>query len=129
MSTRVFTGTPWESKVGYCRAIKKGNLIFVSGTTSVNADGSIHGAGDGYQQARRCFEIIEKSLNELGAGLSDVVLTRMFVTDISRWEQFAKAQEFFGEHPPVTSMYEVKALINPQMLIEVEAQAVVELQS
>lgn len=113
-------------RVGYCRAIKKGNFIAVSGTTSVDEAGHVWGKGDGYLQAKRCLEIIQKALNEVGADLKDVVRTRMFVSDISLWEQYGRAHgEVFGEHPPATGMYEVKSLINPDMLIEIEADAIV----
>ncbi len=119
---RAFSGAPWESRVGYCRALRAGGHIYVTGTTAVGALD-----GDGYVQARRCFEIIDKALRELGASLSDVVRTRMFVADISRWEEFGRAhREAFGAHPPATTMVEVKALIDPKMLIEIEADAVVE---
>ncbi len=87
--------------------------------------GGVHAPGDAYAQARRCFEIIERALGDLGADLSHVVRTRMFVTDISRWAEFGRAHgEFFAEHPPATTMVEVKALIDPEMLIEIEADAV-----
>lgn len=89
--------------------------------------GEVHAPEDGYAQARRCFEIVRGALERLGASCSDVVRTRMYVTDVSRWEEFGRAhREFFGEHPPATAMAEVKALIDPRMLIEVEADAVVE---
>ena len=124
---RTFSGAPWEEKVGYCRALRAGNNISVTGTAPVEPDGSVHAPGDGYLQARRCIEIIERALVELGAGLEDVVRTRMFVTDISRWEAFGRAhKEAFGERPPTTSMVEVSSLIHSEMLIEIEAEAVVE---
>ncbi|MCG8409606.1 MAG: RidA family protein [Phycisphaerales bacterium] len=123
---RTFTDAPWEKQVGYCRAIRTGNHICVTGTAPVGEGGRVHAPGDGYAQARRCFEIIQKTLQELDADLKDVVRTRMFVTDIARWEEFGKAHyEFFAEHPPATSMVEVKSLIDPAMLIEVEADAMV----
>ena len=123
---RAFTDTPWEKQVGYCRAIRAGNHIYVTGTAPVGAGGKVHAPGDGYAQARRCFEIIRKTLQELDSDIRDVVRTRMFVTDMGRWEEFGKAHhEFFAEHPPATSMVEVKSLIDPAMLIEVEADAVV----
>ena len=124
---RTFGGAPWEEKVGYCRALRAGNTIYVTGTAPVEPDGSVHAPGDGYLQARRCIEIIERALVELGASLEDVVRTRMFVTDISRWEAFGRAhREAFGENPPTTSMVEVSSLIHSEMLIEIEAEAVVE---
>jgi len=122
---RTFTGAPWEKAVGYCRAVRSGSFIAISGTTSVNPDGSVHGAGEAYQQALRCFELIEKALNELHTNRKSIVRTRMFVTDISNWKEFGRAHaEFFADNPPATSMIEVKALINSQLLIEVEADAV-----
>ncbi len=123
---RAFSGSPFEPKVGYCRAVRAGAHVYVTGTTAVKEGGGIVGVGDGYAQAKRCFEIIEKALGELGAGLADVVRTRMFVTDISRWEEYGRAHhETFAAHPPATTMVEVKALIDPTMLIEIEADAVV----
>ncbi len=122
---RTFTGAPWESKVGYCRALRAGDHIYVTGTVSVAEGGGVHAPGDAYAQARRCFEIIERALADLTADLSCVVRTRMFVTDISRWQEFGRAHgEVFAEHPPATTMVEVKALIDPEMLIEIEADAV-----
>ena len=123
---RVFSSAPWEAKVGYCRAVKAGNQIFVTGTAPVTEDGLVHAPDDGYQQARRCFEIIRHCLQQFDCNLSAVVRTRMFVTDISRWREYGKAHfEFFGVHPPATTMVEVRSLIDPQMLIEVEADAMV----
>jgi len=123
---RVFTRTLWEERVGYCRAIRAGNQIFVTGTAPVAEGGTVHAPGDGYAQARRCFEIIAEALAKLGASMQDVVRTRMFVTDISRWEEYGRAHhEFLGASPPATSMVEVKSLIDPDMLIEIEVDAVV----
>jgi isochorismate pyruvate lyase len=123
---RAFSGAPWESKVGYCRAVRAGARIFVTGTAPVADDGSVFAPGDGELQARRCFEIIQKALQELGADLPNVTRTRMFVTDISRWEEYGRAHSaFFSAHPPATTMVEVKSLIHPDMLIEIEADAVV----
>jgi isochorismate pyruvate lyase len=122
---RAFSGAPWESRVGYCRAVRAGDHVYVTGTAPVGEAGGVHAPGDAYAQARRCFEIIQRALREVGADLSDVVRTRMFVTDISRWEEFGTAhREFFGGHPPATTMVEVRALIAPEMLIEIEADAV-----
>jgi len=124
---RVFSGAPWEKRVGYCRALRTGSLVFVTGTAPVDDNGVVVEKGDGYRQAVRCFEIIDRSLKKLGANLTHVVRTRMFVTDIRRWEEFGLAhREFFADHPPCTTMVEVKSLIDPAMLIEVEADAVVE---
>lgn len=122
---RTFSGAPWEARVGYCRALRAGNQIFVTGTAPVAEDGTVFAPGDGYAQAKRCFEIIAEALASLGADLSCIARTRMFVTDVSRWEEYGRAHhEFFGEHPPATTMVEVARLIEPEMLIEVEADAV-----
>jgi isochorismate pyruvate lyase len=122
---RVQSGAPWEPVVGYCRAIRTGNQIFVSGTAPVAADGSTFAPGDAYAQAAKCLEIALGALARLGGDASDVVRTRMFVTDISRWEEYGRAHgEVFRDHPPATSMVEVRALIDPQMLIEIELDAV-----
>ncbi len=122
---RTFSGAPWESKVGYCRALRAGDRIFVTGTAAVADGGGVFAPGDAYEQAKRCFTIIGRALEDLGADLSCVVRTRMFVTDIGRWQEFGRAHgEFFGQHPPTTSMLEVRGLIDPEMLIEVEADAV-----
>ncbi|MGD2045003.1 MAG: RidA family protein [Gemmatimonadota bacterium] len=123
---RSFSGAPWESRVGYCRALRAGDRIFVTGTAAVNEDGSIHGHGDGYKQAVRCLEIIERALSDLGAGLEHVTRTRMYVTHIDRWESYGRAHaEVFGDHPPATTMVEVSRLIHSDMLIEIEADAIV----
>ncbi len=123
---RSFSGTPWEERVGYCRSLRAGDHIFVTGTAPVAEGGGVHAVGDGYGQALRCFEIIRKALAAHGADISDVVRTRMFVTDIERWEEYGRAhQETFGAHPPTTTMVEVSRLIDPAMLIEIEADAVV----
>ena len=122
---RMFSGAPWESRVGYCRALRAGNHIYVTGTAPVDEDGSCFAPGDAYAQTKRCFEIIENALKALGADLTCVVRTRMFVTDISRWQEYGKAHgELFASHPPATTMVEVRSLIDPQMLIEIEADAI-----
>ena len=122
---RVFSGAPWEEHVGYCRALKAGSQVFVTGTTAVKADGTIHAPKDGYEQTLRCLEIIRTALAELGVGMDRVTRTRMFVTDIDRWKEFGRAHaEVFGGHPPTTTMVEVRRLIHPDMLIEIEADAV-----
>ena len=108
---RTFSGAPWEARVGYCRALRAGNLIVVTGTAPVAEDGSCFAPGDAYAQTRRCFEIIERALHDLGADMDCVIRTRMFVTDISRWQEYGRAHgEFFAAHPPATSMIEVKAI-------------------
>ncbi|MGD1897733.1 MAG: RidA family protein [Phormidesmis sp.] len=123
---RHFTQTEWEPKVGYCRALRAGQIIYLSGTAPIGDDGQTFAPNDAYAQACRCFDIIKKTLIAMDSGLHQVVRTRMYVTDISQWEAFGRAhQEYFGEHPPVTSMIEVKGLINSDMLIEVEAEAFV----
>jgi len=124
---RIFSGAPWEDVVGYCRVLKAGNLVFVTGTAPVDPDGSVHAPGDSLAQARRCLEIIREALAKLGLGMESVTRTRMFTTDIDRWEDYGTAhREVFGEHPPATTLVEVSRLIHPDMLIEIEADAVIE---
>jgi enamine deaminase RidA (YjgF/YER057c/UK114 family) len=125
--SRTFSGAPWESQVGYCRAIRADHHIFVTGTTAITEDETVFAPGDAYRQTKRCFEIIEQALQPLGADLSNVVRTRMFVTDISRWQEFGQAHhEVFADHPPATTMVEVQRLIAPEMLIEIEVDAVID---
>ena len=122
----ISSGAPWESIVGYCRAVRVGPHIAVTGTASVGANGEVVAVGDAYGQTRRCIEIIEQALNEAGAGLRDVVRTRIFVTDITQWEAVGRAHaEVFGDIQPATTMVEVSALIDPDMLVEIEADAIV----
>jgi enamine deaminase RidA (YjgF/YER057c/UK114 family) len=122
---RTYSGAPWEAKIGYCRALRAKNHIYVTGTAPVADDGTCFAPGDAYAQAKRCLEIIQRALEDLNADLSCVVRTRMFVTDISRWQEYGRAHgEFFAEHPPATTMVEVSSLIDPEMLIEIEADAV-----
>ena len=124
---RIQSGAPWEPLVGYSRAVRVGSFIAVSGSAPVGADGDVVGEADPYAQARRCIEVIRDALAEAGASLEDVVRTRMFVTDIEQWSEFARAhQEAFGAVMPATSMVEVTRLIDPRMLIEIEADAVVD---
>ncbi len=121
---RVFTGSPWEPLVGYCRAIRIGDRIEVAGTTAMK-DGEVVGVGNPYEQTKFILQTIEQALIELGSGMSDVVRTRMFVTDISKWEEIGKAHgEFFREVQPAATMVEVKALIDPQLLVEIEVYAI-----
>ena len=123
----ISSGAPWEAKVGYSRAVRTGPHIAVSGTAPVADDGSVYAPGDAYAQAKRCIEIIARALNEAGAGLEHVVRTRMYVTDISQWEAFGRAHgEAFGDIRPTSTMVEVSALIDPDMLIEIEAEAFVD---
>lgn len=122
---RTYSKAPWETEVGYCHAIRAGDHIYVTGTAPLAEDGSMFAPGDGHAQTRRCLEIIEKVIKSLGYDRNGVVRTRMFVTDISRWAEFGKAhQEFFGDNRPATTMVEVRRLIEPAMLIEIEADAV-----
>ena len=123
---RVFSGSDWESSVGYCRAVRAGNMVFVAGTAAITEGGEVSAPGDAYAQTVRCLEIIRSALEELSVPMSGVVRTRLFVTDISRWEEYGRAhREDFGAHPPVTAMLEVTGLVHPDMLIEIEADAVV----
>lgn len=127
MTTRqnISSGGPWEERIGYSRAVRVGSFVAVAGTTAALPDGTIYGGNDGYLQAKRCFEIIERALAEAGATLADVVRTRMFVTDISRSDEFGRAHgEFFRDIKPAATMVEVSRLLTPEMLIEVEVDAV-----
>jgi enamine deaminase RidA (YjgF/YER057c/UK114 family) len=122
----IASGTPWEAVVGYSRAVKVGNFIAVSGTTATGEDGTIVGVGDAYAQTIQAIKNIEVALKQTRAGLQHVVRTRIFVTDIKNWEQVGKAHgEYFSEIRPATSMVEVARLISPDMLVEIEADAVI----
>jgi len=121
---RISSGAKWEPIVGYSRAVKVGNRIYVTGTTALDDDGELVALDDAYGQAKQCLRNIETALKRLGAGFEHVVRTRMFVTDISRWEEYGRAHgEVFSGIMPATSMVEVSALIDPRMLIEIEADA------
>ena len=121
---RYSSGVKFESIVGYSRAVKVGSRIYVTGTTATGEEGVIVGEGDAYTQTVQVIRNINRALKALNAGLENVVRTRMFVTDISRWEEYGRAhREFFGEVMPATSMVEVSKLIDPRMLIEIVADA------
>jgi enamine deaminase RidA (YjgF/YER057c/UK114 family) len=124
--TRISTNTPWEPIAGYSRLVRAGDIVAVSGTTATDERGIVVGAGQMYVQARQAIANISTALERAGLTLANVIRTRMFVTDIARFAEAARAhKEFFGDFPPATSMVEVRRLVNPDMLIEIEADAYV----
>jgi len=122
----ISTGAPWEAVIGYSRAVRVGNLVSVSGTVAIDQEGRVVGPGDAARQTEYILQKIEKALKEAGASLSDVIRTRIFVTDISQWEAIGRVHgAVFHNIRPATSMVEVKALISPEYLLEIEAEAII----
>ena len=126
MRKNISSGAPWEKTVGYSRAVKVGNQVFVSGTTSVDKDGNLVAENDAYGQTKRVLEIITAALHEAGADIRDVVRSRIFVTNIENWEAIGKAHgEVFASIRPAATMLEVSKLIDPKMLVEIEVDAII----
>lgn len=125
---KIFSNAPWESIIGYSRATKVGNQIWITGTTATNDEGKLVGKNDAYKQAVQTFKNIETALNEAGGGIKHIVRTRMYVTDIDAdWKEIGRAhQEYLGEVSPATSMVEVSQLIDPDMKVEIEAVAILD---
>lgn len=122
---QISSGAPWEARVGYNRAVRLGNSIAVAGTTAVGPDGELVGKDDAYTQAKRCLEIIGEALDAAGASFEDVVRTRVYLTRIDDWESVGRAHaEVFGSIRPASTMLEVSRLVNPDMLVEIEADAI-----
>ena len=124
--SRVQSAAPWEREVGYSRAVRTGRFIAVTGTAAIGPDGKLVGAGDAYAQTCRCIEVIREAIEQIGGSLEDVVRTRLFVTDIDRWPEIGRAhREAFGAILPATTMVQVARLIDPDMLVEIEADAII----
>jgi enamine deaminase RidA (YjgF/YER057c/UK114 family) len=127
MRRLVSSGSPYEKQIGISRAVRVGNIVAVSGTAPIGLDGATIGEGDAYRQAIRCLEIIKDAIEKAGGDLANVIRTRMFLTDVTQWEEVARAHgEFFGEIRPACTFVEVKGFVRPEWLVEIEADCVIE---